>query len=556
MVIIGVIEDQWQDLLKVGANFLVYASEGAEIAVRLYLVSDSEIPDEDDTAYLEGQVQDYHPHIKFPAIAVVPPLHPAEPERVGLLLRRLANDGVNVIVSDSQLGSDEVAGLTLLHRALTDEGFEDRDWGCHLMTKQFESASQWIYSRENSLVDSRIRFLDKTHLLGSFPEQCSASVAELVEREVGARRAAMRMSGKDRFGCFVGGSKSLNEGATSPYAIARIAAETDSAVLIRGESGAGKEVMARAIHQESSRRNGPFVAVDCGALSVSTIESELFGHVKGAFTGAVNASPGKIVAAHGGTLFLDEITNMAAETQIKFLRLLQERELIPLGGNKPVQVDFRLICATNANIEDLILRQRFRPDLFARINTWPIHLPPLRERLEDIPALARDLVPRLTAKVARNRRFLIDDRCMKILLESPWPDNVRGLEHCLERAMGFALQTTASADVSIMPEHVCLALPRAAPGMAQPHRESPGLPLRDPDPSMTATDIWSGIRDHTLRRHSLKDLRKILGKEKLADVLFCAENSIVSTKGLNEFFPGSTQENKRAIKSRARRQQA
>src|SRR5690349_12434140 len=172
------------------------------------------------------------------------------------------------------------------------------------------------------------------------------------------------------------------------YQLTRLAAPTTANVLLLGETGTGKEVIARAIHRHSKRADGPYIRVNCGALAESLLESELFGHVKGAFTGAVENKTGRFEAAHGGTIFLDEINSMSPKLQVKLLRVLQEREFERVGESRTIRVDVRVIAATNATLEDLVERGEFREDLYYRLNVVPILLPPLRERVEDIPSLA------------------------------------------------------------------------------------------------------------------------------------------------------------------------
>src|SRR5947199_3213754 len=178
------------------------------------------------------------------------------------------------------------------------------------------------------------------------------------------------------------------------YRLTRLVAPTRASVLLVGETGTGKELVARAIHTLSDRADGPYVRVNCGALSESLLESELFGHVKGAFTGAIDNKTGRFEAAHGGTIFLDEISSMSPKLQVKLLRVLQEREFERVGESRTIRVDTRVIAATNQFLEDEIEAGRFRDDLYYRLNVWPIYLPPLRERREDIAALARHFLHR------------------------------------------------------------------------------------------------------------------------------------------------------------------
>ena len=214
-------------------------------------------------------------------------------------------------------------------------------------------------------------------------------------------------------------------------------APTDATVLITGESGTGKELVARAIHTASSRRFHPLVAIHCGALTETLLESELFGHEKGAFTGAQYRKKGKFEIAEGGTVFLDEIGDISLKTQTDLLRVLQEREITRVGGNQIIKVDFRCVAATNKNLEQLIEQGKFRPDLYYRLNVFHIELPPLRDRREDIPLLADHFVRKLS--LSMNKRITqILPSAMNQLQQQPWPGNVRELENAIERAMVVA----------------------------------------------------------------------------------------------------------------------
>jgi DNA-binding NtrC family response regulator len=209
---------------------------------------------------------------------------------------------------------------------------------------------------------------------------------------------------------------------------------TDATVLVTGESGTGKELVARAIHQASPRRYHPLVVIHCGALTETLLESELFGHEKGAFTGAQYRKKGKFEIAEGGTVFLDEIGDISLKTQTDLLRVLQEREITRVGGNQIVKVDFRCIAATNKDLEKLIEEGKFRPDLFYRLNVFRIELPPLRSRRDDIPALVDHFVRKFS--LAMNKRISrVTPAAMNLLQQQPWLGNVRELENAVERAM-------------------------------------------------------------------------------------------------------------------------
>jgi two-component system, NtrC family, response regulator AtoC len=216
--------------------------------------------------------------------------------------------------------------------------------------------------------------------------------------------------------------------------LARQVADSRASVLIEGESGTGKELFARFIHENSTRRNGPFVAVNCGALPESLLESELFGHEKGAFTGAVSQKPGKFELANGGTLLLDEVTEMQPSLQAKLLRVLQEREVDRLGGRMPVSLDIRVIATTNRDIKTAILEKTFREDLYYRLNVIPIRLPSLRERRVDIPLLARHFIDKYNVIDGRNVKSLASG-AVERLSSLPFHGNVRELENIIERAV-------------------------------------------------------------------------------------------------------------------------
>jgi DNA-binding NtrC family response regulator len=211
-------------------------------------------------------------------------------------------------------------------------------------------------------------------------------------------------------------------------------AAVDSTVLIEGESGTGKELVARAVHRLSPRRYNPMVVVHCGALTETLIESELFGHEKGAFTGAQYRKKGKFEAATGGTIFLDEIADISLKTQTDLLRVLQEREIVRVGGTQPINVDFRVIAATNRNLAELVKEGRFRSDLYYRLNVFTIHLPPLRDRHGDVPLLATYFLEKYSTQM--NRKFTGFDRsALDLLIAHHWPGNVRELENIVERAV-------------------------------------------------------------------------------------------------------------------------
>ncbi|MBR9990489.1 MAG: sigma-54-dependent Fis family transcriptional regulator [Gemmatimonadetes bacterium] len=226
--------------------------------------------------------------------------------------------------------------------------------------------------------------------------------------------------------------------------LAEMVAPTDSTVLITGESGTGKEVVARYIHRLSERENGPFISVNCGALPENLLESELFGHVKGSFTGAHKDKDGLLVAARGGTFFLDEVAEMSPALQVKLLRAIQEREIVPVGATQTVDIDVRIIAATNRDLDQEIRRGTFRSDLYYRLNVIALHLPPLRDREDDIALLAEHFLRRLAADTGQD--IQLSEDAVSALQHYDWPGNVRELENALERAAILTKGSTIALD--------------------------------------------------------------------------------------------------------------
>jgi len=242
---------------------------------------------------------------------------------------------------------------------------------------------------------------------------------------------------------------------------AELVAETKSTVLITGETGTGKELLARAIHDRSAQRDMPLIKVNCAAIPDTLLESELFGHVRGAFTGAAISKKGKFALADGGTIFLDEIGTMSPSLQAKLLRVLQEREFEPLGAEKSYKVDVRVVAATNRNLRQMVAEGKFLEDLFYRLNVIPIEIPPLRERKEDIPMLIEHFVKK-HARRAGKRIERLDPEMVGALVAHDWPGNVRELENTIER--GVVLSTDGALTL------------RLIPALAGGNAASPGLP--------------------------------------------------------------------------------
>ncbi|HHT9117817.1 MAG TPA: sigma-54-dependent transcriptional regulator [Candidatus Hypogeohydataceae bacterium YC38] len=253
----------------------------------------------------------------------------------------------------------------------------------------------------------------------------------LEKRQLQLEIAALeeRLKKRYEFENIIGSSGPMQE----VFAMVRKVAVTDSSVIIYGESGTGKELIAQAIHANSPRGNKPFVKLNCVAIPEGLLESELFGHEKGAFTGAVTQKIGKFELANEGTIFLDEIGDMTLATQSKILRVLQEREFERVGGTKTIKVDVRIIAATNKDLKKAVEDKQFREDLYFRLNVVPIQLPPLRERKEDIPPLVEHFLKEASLKVKKEIKSISKD-ALEVLTEYNWPGNVRELENCIERA--------------------------------------------------------------------------------------------------------------------------
>ena len=265
------------------------------------------------------------------------------------------------------------------------------------------------------------------------PDEVTIVVKKAIEKKsLMLENIYLRQELQEKYGFhnIVGKSKKMQE----IYRVIAKVATTDSTVLIYGQSGTGKELIARAIHFNSPRREKQFVPVDCAVLSENLLESELFGHVRGSFTGAVTTKPGLFEVADGGTVFLDEVGNISLSIQAKLLRVLQEREFTPVGGTKAKKVDIRLIAATNKDLEKMIKEETFREDLYYRLNIVPVYLPALRERQEDIPLLAVHFLKKYAEEMGKTIKGFTPET-MEKLMRYPWPGNVRELENVIERTV-------------------------------------------------------------------------------------------------------------------------
>jgi formate hydrogenlyase transcriptional activator len=324
------------------------------------------------------------------------------------------------------------------------------------------------------------------------------------------------------FGEIIGNDPKLRE---TLRMVEQVAA-ADSTVLILGETGTGKELIARAIHDRSPRKNRPLVKVNCGAISAGLVESELFGHVKGAFTGAIANRDGRFKLADGGTIFLDEVGELPMDTQVKLLRVLQEQEFEPIGSSRTINVDVRVVAATNRDLQELVREGRFRADLFYRLNVVPLRVPPLRERASDVSLLATFFAQKFARKMGRQIGGISDD-VMNRLLAYPWPGNIRELQNVIERAVILSPGKTL-----VLAEE--LRAPAAAPGNsrreeAQIQRSEVGGQKSEVDQSpgaSAATGKVDGALEDVERRH----IETILAQ---ANWMIEGERGAAKTLGLN-----------------------
>ena len=353
-----------------------------------------------------------------------------------------------------------------------------------------------------------------------------AGALDFVVKPVGAERLqvsiknALRVDALEdevrRLNRHASGTVSLKDLASKSEEMDRVirlgerAAKSNIPVLLEGESGVGKELAARAIQGASDRRGRPFVTVNCGALPENLVESILFGHEKGAFTGATEKHAGKFVEAHGGTLFLDEIGELPPDSQVKLLRALQEGEVDPIGGKRPVKVDIRLISATNQNLIELVKRGQFREDLYYRLNVFPITVPPLRARRADIPDLGRRFVARFAAEEGKRVRG-ISAEALAMLMAYDWPGNVRQFENAVFRAVVLAdhdeLTVTEFPQIAAQVDGFDVRIPPLAAMAAAPsrvEREVVRVEVRDPN-VLTLLDESGDVR--TLEALEMETIR-------------------------------------------------
>ena len=364
-----------------------------------------------------------------------------DPEVVRLLEQDLAGCGFTVVAACSGAAGVDVLRETPVDAVVTDLRMPDVD-GLEIVRVAAEiqpeakviiiTAFATIASAIDAVKRGAFDYVSKPF---EIEELVLALERALEDSRLRKENRTLRGEMTRRYGLdsLIGASPVMQE----VFTLVEGAARADLNVLVTGESGTGKELVARAIHYNGPRRRGPFVAINCAAIPETLLESELFGHVRGAFTGAATARKGLVEEAHGGTLFLDEISEMSVSLQAKLLRVLEDREVRPLGSNRGTVVEFRAIASTNRDPRAQVQAGTFRADLYYRLNVVGVHLPPLRDRAGDIPRLARHFVAEFARQQGRPVRGLAPE-AMALVEAYPWPGNVRELENALERAVAFA----------------------------------------------------------------------------------------------------------------------
>jgi two-component system response regulator PilR (NtrC family) len=392
-----------------------------------------------------------------------------------LLSITLRQAGYAVSLADGGAAAIEQLGREAFDLVVTDLRMQETD-GMAVLRAALERAPETVvvvvtaYASTETAVEAMklgaYDYITKPFKL----DEIRVKLANALERKrlKDENRALRRQLGKERpFDNFIGKSPRMQ----AVFDVIRKTADSDSTVMVTGESGTGKELVARALHAASGRRDGPFVSVNCGAVAETLMESELFGHVKGAFTGAIAAAEGLFSSANGGTLFLDEITEIAPSVQVKLLRAIQERQVRRVGDVRDLPIDVRLIAASNRDLARAVADGVLREDLFYRLNVIPIQLPPLRDRREDIPLLVAHFIQKVGAAQGKAVRS-VSPAALAILEGHPWPGNIRELENVIERAM--VLGSGPVIDVDVLPPN--LRQPGAAESVPV-HLPAAGLDL-------------------------------------------------------------------------------
>jgi two-component system response regulator GlrR len=376
---------------------------------------------------------------------------------VELLKMRLASANYEVVAASTSEAALEVYKTDSCHLAIVDLRLADMD-GISLMDRlhSMDPELPVVILTAHGSIETAVDAIKKgayTYLTKPFDAQeLLVQIARAMEnRKLNSEVTRLKGLVRERYEIsnIVSRSPKMQEVLN---VVLRIA-PTDSTVCIHGESGTGKEVIAKAIHLASPRKDNSFVAINCAAIPETLLESELFGHDKGAFTGAVRSNKGLFTEAHRGTIFLDEIADMPLAVQAKLLRVLQERQFYPVGSTKPVEVDVRVIVATKRDLEHAVQDGQFREDLFYRIHVIPIHLPPLRERKQDIPYLADYFLEDFRKRMKKDVRGITVE-AMKRLMDHDWPGNIRELQHTIEFAVAMAQHDMIEEDLILEPAKI------------------------------------------------------------------------------------------------------
>ncbi len=349
----------------------------------------------------------------------------AKPEKIPVLVK---NNNFDVILLDMNFSKDAISGKEGFY--WLDKILEIDPAAVVIFITAYGDVENAVKSIKQGAVDFVTKPWQNEKLLATISSAVRLRASRLEIDNLKHKQSGFKACLKKPFGDFIG----ISQGMQEVFATIEKVATTDASVLILGENGTGKELVARSLHESSLRKNEVFINVDLGAITETLFESELFGHVKGAFTDAKTERAGRFEIASGGTIFLDEIGNLSLPLQAKLLTVLERREVVRVGSNKIRPIDVRLICATNMPLQQMIDEDKFREDLLYRINTVEIEIPPLRERLEDIPLLAQHFLISYNKKYKKNIRD-ISAQTLKKLQQYSWPGNVRELQHSIERAV-------------------------------------------------------------------------------------------------------------------------
>ena len=377
---------------------------------------------------------------------------PSMREMLGIMLRK---EGFEVLTADSRARAAAVLAQGPVQLVITDVRLPDGD-GIEILRHVRSASPETVVivmtaygSTETAVAALKLGAQD--YLTKPFDiEELKIVVRNTLEKQQ-LQEENLRLKAEFRSQHGLDRIIGVSPAMAAVFALVRSVAGTGSTVLVSGESGTGKELVAKAIHTLSSRREAPFVSINCGALSETLLESELFGHMRGSFTDAHQNKKGLFEAAHRGTLFLDEVGETSPAMQVKLLRALQEKTIRRVGGTEEIPVDVRVIAATNRPLEDLVRERRFREDLFYRLNVIPVRMPPLRERTDDVPLLAEHFLRRFAHEMGKPVSG-ISTEAMQVLTGYSWPGNVRELENVVERAV--ALETTPVVLPERLPDHL------------------------------------------------------------------------------------------------------